>query len=157
LGWDNKEKIAILRRELTHLQHQQTENKKAIANKNSEIKKLGTYRDECQNLFSKYEKYDDIDWQSYANEIQEKIEQKEALEKTNKRIKQLQEQLSKVQADLKQLSDVDIFNKGQEIFNKKSEVGSIEQSVKNNKAIYEPFGDIDVSAFETQNPDLLHI
>ena len=30
LGWDNKEKIAVLKKELTNLQNQQTENKKAI-------------------------------------------------------------------------------------------------------------------------------
>jgi uncharacterized protein YPO0396 len=157
LGWDNKEKIAGLRRELTHLQNQQTENKKAIVNKNSEIKKLGAYRDECQNLFSKYEKYDDIDWQSYANEIQEKTEQKEALEKTNNRVKQLQEQLTKVQADLKQLSDVDIKNKDREIFQTEERQKSIDNTIKANRAIFEPFGNIDISAFETQNPDLLHI
>lgn len=157
LGWDNKEKIAVLRRELTHLQNQQTDNKKAIANKNAEIKKLGTYRDECQILFSKYEKYDDIDWKSYANELQEKTEQKEALEKANDRVKQLQEQLSKVQADLKQLSEVDIKNKDREIFQTEEKQKSINNIIRTNKVILEPFGNIDVSAFETQNLDLLNI
>lgn len=157
LGWDNKEKIAVLRKELTHLQNQQTENKKAIVNKNSEIKRLGTYRDECQNLFSKYEKYDDIDWQSYANEIQEKTEQKETLEKTNDRVKKLQEQLEKVQKDLKNLSEVNIKNKDREIFQTEEKQKNIERTIRDNQTIVAPFGDIDVSAFETQNPDLLHI
>ncbi|WP_268224509.1 ATP-binding protein [Sinomicrobium oceani] len=157
LGWDNKEKIMVLRKELTHLQNQQTENKKAIVNKNSEIKRLGTYRDECQNLFSKYEKYDDIDWQSYANEIQEKTKQKEALEKTNDRVKKLQEQLEKVQQDLENLSEVNIKNKDREIFQTEEKQKNIERTIKDNQTIVAPFGDIDVSAFETQNPDLLHI
>jgi len=157
LGWDNKEKIAGLRKELGNLQNQQTENKKAIADKNFDIKKLGIYRDECQNLFSKYEKYDDIDWQSYASELQEKTEQKEALEKTNDRVKQLQEQLKKVQSDLKQLSEVEIENKVIEKVKKQTEIDTVTQTVKNNKAIFEPLGTIDVSAFETQNPDLLDI
>lgn len=157
LGWDNKEKIKALTGELKKQQELQKENKTAITRKNTEIKNLGTFKDECHNLFSKFEKYDDIHWQSYANEIQEKTEQKEALEKTNDRVKELQEQLKKVKVDLKQLSEVDIFNKGQEIFSKKSEIGSIEQSVKNNKAIVEPFGDIDVSIFEIQNVELLNI
>lgn len=157
LGWDNKEKIAGLRKELGNLQNQQTENKKAISDKNSDIKKLGIYGDECQNLFSKYEKYDDIDWQSYASEIQEKTEQKEALEKTNDRVKQLQEQLKKVQSNLKQLSEVEIENKVIEKGNKQTEIDTVVQTVKNNKSIFEPLGTIDVSAFETQNPDLLNI
>lgn len=157
LGWDNKEKLSSLKKELINLQNQQTENKKAIANKNIEIKNLGIFKDECHNLFSKFEKYDDINWQSYANDIQEKTEQKEALEKTNDRVKKLQEQLKKVQADLKQLSDAQIFNKGQEIFNKKNEVATIEQSIRSNKSIYEPLGIVDVSMFEKQHSDLLNI
>ncbi|MCA5004950.1 ATP-binding protein [Sphingobacterium bovistauri] len=157
LGWDNKEKIAVLKKELNTLQNQQSENKKAISNKNIEIKNLGSFRDECHNLFSKFDKYDDINWQFYANEIQEKTEQKEGLEKTNDRVKQLQEQLKKVQTNLKQLVEVDIFNKGQEIFTKKNEIKNIEQSVKSNKDIIEPFGDIDVIIFEVQNSNLLNI
>jgi uncharacterized protein YPO0396 len=157
LGWDNKEKLASLKKELINLQTQQNKNKKAIANKNIEIKNLGLFKDECLNLFSKFEKYDDINWQSYANEIQEKTEQKEALEKTNNRVKQLQEDLKKVQDTLKQLSDVQIFNKGQEIFTTKNEVDTIEQSSRINKSIYEPMGIVDVSMFEKQHPDLLII
>ena len=133
LGWDNKEKLSSLKKELINLQNQQTENKKAIANKNIEIKNLGIFKDECHNLFSKFDKYDDVNWQSYANEIQEKTEQKEALEKTNDRVKKLQEQLGKVQSDLKQLSDVEIFNKGQEIFNKKNSIDDIEKGISENK------------------------
>lgn len=157
IGWDNKEKIAVLKKELNSLQNQQSENKKAISKKNIEIRNLGSFRDECHNLFSKFDKYDDINWQLYVNEIQEKTEQKEGLEKTNDRVKQLQEQLKKVQTDLKQLSEVDIFNKGQEIFNKNNEIENIGQSVKNNKSIIELFGDIDLMAFEGQNSDLLNI
>jgi len=118
LGWDNKEKIAALKKELTNLQNQQTDNRKAITSKNSEIKNLGMFKDECHNLFSKFDKYDDINWQIYAQDILEKEKQKTDLEKTNDRVKKLQEQLSKVQANLKQVSDVDIFNKSQDIFTK---------------------------------------
>jgi uncharacterized protein YPO0396 len=157
LGWDNKEKIATFKKELINLQNQQTEKKKAITSKNTEIKNLGTFRDECHNLFSKFEKYDDINWQFYANEIQEKTEQKEALEKTNHRIKQLQEQLEKVQKDLKQLSEVDIANKNRKIFQTEEKQKGIDKSIKDNKTIVEPFGNVDTSTFESQTPDLLNI
>lgn len=157
LGWDNKEKITALKKELTNLQSQQTENKKSITSKNDEIKKLGTFKDECHNLFSKFEKYDDINWQTYANEIQEKTEQKEALEKTNDRVKQLQEQLKKVQDKLKQLSKVDIENKVIAKGKKQTDIDTVAQTVKNNKAIFEPLGNIDTSEFKSQNIDLLNI
>lgn len=157
LGWENREKIAILRRELAHLQIQQTENKRAISTKNSEIKELNTFKDECHNLFSKFDKYDDIYWQLYAREIQEKSEQKESLEKTNDRVKQLQEQLKKVHVDLNKLSEVEIENKVIEKGKKQTELVTITQTIKNNKAIFEPWGTINVSAFEEQNPGLLGI
>lgn len=157
LGWDNKEKIAGLRRELIELQTQQKENKTAINDKSSEIKNLGTFRDQCHNLFSKFDKYDDIDWQSYAIEIQEKTEQKEALEKTNDRVKKLQEHLKKVQDDLKHLSDFDIKNKDRTIFQTEENQKSIEQSINNNKSIYEPLGDVDITAFEENNSHLLNL
>lgn len=157
LGWDNREKILALKKELINLQNQQTENKKSIASKHIEIRNLGTFKEECHNLFSKFEKYDDINWQLYANELQEKTEQKNKLEKTNNRVKQLQEDLKKVQDTLKQVSDVQIFDKSQEIFTKSNEVATLEVSIMSNKSIYEPLGVVDVSMFETQNADVLHI
>lgn len=161
LGWDNKEKIAGLKSDLINLQSQQKENGKfivAITNKeNGTLRKLDDFKQDCHDLFSKYEKYDDIDWQTYAKQIQIKTEQKEALEKTNDRVKMLQEQLEIVQADLKQLSEVDIENKVIEKGKKQTEIESITKTVNSNKAVFEPLGHIDVSEFEKQNQDLLSI
>ncbi len=161
LGWDNKEKIAGLKDELKKQQEHQKENLKlisAITNKeNGTLKRMGDFRDNAHNLFSKFEKYDDINWQSYANEIQEKSEQKNALEETNYRLKQLQEQLSKVKANLKQVSEVDIKNKDREIFQTEQTQKDIEETIRKNKDIYEALGMIDLSSFEKQNPDLSEV
>ncbi len=156
LGWDNKEKLSSLKKELANLQTQQTENIKAIGNKNAQIKKLDNFKDECHNLFSKYEKYDDINWQLYAREIQEKTEQKDKLEKTNNRVKQLQEDLRKVQADLK-LSEQTITNKSREIYQVEVNEKNIINTIQGNKSIYEPLGYVDVSLFEKLNPILQNI
>lgn len=157
LGWDNKEKIAALKKELTNLQNQQTDNRKAITSKNIDIKNLGIFRDECHNLFSKFDKYDDINWQVYAQDIIEKEKQKTDLEKTNDRVKKLQEQLSQVQANLKQVSEVEIKNKDREIFQTEAKQKDIEETIRKNNDIYEPLGMIDLSSFEKQNPDLSHV
>lgn len=157
LGWDNKEKIAALKKDLTNLQNQQTENKRAITNKHTELKNLGVFRDKCQDLFSKYEKYDEINWQSYASDIQEKTEQKESLEKTNDKVKLLQEQLGKVQADLKQLSEVIIKNKDREIFQTEEKQKGIKKTIQDSSAISEPLGNIEISSFEKQYPNLLDV
>lgn len=157
LGWDNKEKIAALKKELINLQIQQTENRKAITSKNTEIRTLGIYKEECHNLFSRFEKFDDVNWQSYAKEIQEKTDQKNKLEKTNDRVKQLQEDLRKVQENLKQLSEVTIFNKGQDIFNKKKNIEDIEKGILENKKTIQIIGTINIAEFEKNHFEILNI
>ena len=157
LGWNNKEKMIVLRAELKSLQDQQKENRQAIANKKKEIDKLNVYKDDCNDLFSNFKKYEEIDWQTYANVIQEKTEEKEALEQTNDRVNELQKQLAKVRADLKQLQEGDIENKRDEITERKYQKESIEKKLQNNRDIFEPLKHIDVSAFEAHNPHLVEI
>lgn len=157
LGWDNKEKISTLKKELTNLQNQQTDNRKAITSKNSEIKNLGIFRDECHNLFSKFDKYDDINWQIYAQDILEKEKQKTDLEKTNDRVKKLQEQLNNVQINLKRVSDVDIFNKSQEIFRKGKDIEIIEGEIEGNEKTIQITGITDIVEFENTNLEILNI
>lgn len=50
-----------------------------------------------------FEKFDDIDWQSYSIRINEKKEEKKQLESTNDRVKTLQEQLEKVKLRIKDI------------------------------------------------------
>ncbi len=157
LGWDNKEKIKALTVELRKQQDLQKENKTAVIEKNSEIRKLNIYRDECHNLFTKFDKYDDINWQFYAQEIQEKERRRTDLEKANDRVKKLQEQLDKVQKDLAKLSDVDIKTKDRAIFQIEEVQNHIVKTIQANKSIIEPLGNIEISLFEAQNPDLLNI
>jgi uncharacterized protein YPO0396 len=157
LGWDNKEKVAALKKELINLQNQQTENRKTITSKNSEIKHLGIYRDECHNLFSKFDKYDDINWQIYAQEILEKEKQKTDLEKTNDRVQKLQEQLSNVQSNLKNVSDVNIFNKSQEIFKKEKDIEIINGEIDANAKTIQITGITDIVEFEKTNLEIIKI
>ena len=157
LGWDNKEKIAALKQELKNLQLDQKTNLEAIKSSKAQLKSLGFFKDDCQYLFSQYTQYDDINWQSYANNIQEKSEQKEALEKTNDRVKKLQEQLETVQKELQELSDVTISNKNENIFRKRQENEQIANFVKQNQELLSSVVKQDSSAFEQQNKDLLHI
>ena len=161
LGWDNKEKISGLKEELKKQQELQKENLKlisAITNKESgTLKKLGDFKDNAHNLFSMFGKYDDINWQTYAQEILEKEKQKTNLEKTNNRVKLLQEQLKIIQVDLKKLTEIDIINKSEDIFKKRQQIEVVENDIKNNKAVLKLLGSIDISEFENQNTNLLEI
>lgn len=155
LGWDNKEKIAMLRQELNRLQSQQKENNEAIRHSHIKIGELNEWKDECHNLFSRFHHFEDINWQSPAGEIQEKSRQKEALEKQNDKIRLLKEELEKVQSELRHLTDVKIKNTDREVYRTEDDLGKIENSIKECSRVVEESGAVDVSEFEARYPDLM--
>jgi uncharacterized protein YPO0396 len=157
LGWDNKEKISNLKRDLISIQESQFSNRKGLTKNNELIKQFGALRDDCFSLFSNYTKYDDIDWQTYANEIQEKEVVKKALEATNNRVKALQEQLTKVQTDLKQLIEVHIKNKDKAIFQlEEVKIKEVITYLELNQKLLHSVGKQNTTEFENANPEILN-
>lgn len=155
LGWDNKEKITNLKKDLITIQTSQVTNKKALTAINTLIKVLGSLKEDCFSIYSTYTKYDDIDWQNYANQIQEKEDAKKALEATNDRVKALQEQLSKVRESLTILTDTDIKNKNKEIFQLEEVViKGIIGDLEINQKLLDSIGNKDTSEFELLNLEL---
>jgi uncharacterized protein YPO0396 len=158
LGWDNKEKIANLKKDLIAIQSSQVTNKKAITSINNLIKALGALKEDCFSIYSTYTKYDDIDWQTYANQIQEKEEAKKTLEATNNRVKALQDQLTKVRESLTLLTDTNIKNKNKEIFQLEEVViKGIISDLEFNQKLLDSIGNKDTSEFEMLNLELLKV
>lgn len=104
LGWDNHEKIAELRGAYEELVNQQKSKKEELKRLDAQKKELEAQKEAFHDLF-KYEKYDEIDWQSYAQIIQKKYEQKKQLEETNDRVKELQKQLEGVKESLDKIEE----------------------------------------------------
>ena len=154
LGWDNKEKIRLLQNELKSLQEKEKLAQTEILQIEQAIKILESQKESFADLFKQFTKFDDIDWKTFAEQIQEKEEQKTVLEKTNNRVQALQRQLEEVQGKLKQLSDVFLQNKEREIFQLESEIQGLQMEIVENKTIIEPLGYIDTSDFISQNPTL---
>jgi uncharacterized protein YPO0396 len=154
LGWDNKEKIRLLQNELKSLQEKEKLAQTDIRQVDQAIKTLESQKESFADLFKQFTKFDDIDWKTFAEQIQEKEEQKTVLEKTNNRVQALQRQLEEVQGKLKQLSDVLLQNKEREIFQLESEIQGLQMEIVENKTIIEPLGYIDTSDFISQNPTL---
>jgi uncharacterized protein YPO0396 len=154
LGWDNKEKIRLLQNELKNLQEKEKLAQTDIRQVEQAIKTLESQKESFADLFKQFTKFDDIDWKTFAEQIQEKEEQKTVLEKTNNRVQALQRQLEEVQGKLKQLSDVFLQNKEREIFQLESEIQGLQMEIVENKTIIEPLGYIDTSDFISQNPTL---
>jgi uncharacterized protein YPO0396 len=100
LGWDNKEKIKLVRETLKELD-------KNIKDKDEEIKKLNKRQERLEKeqkdiiTFNRFENYSEINWQPILLEIQSLEKRKEELEKTNDRVKLLKTQLKELQIKIK--------------------------------------------------------
>ena len=153
LGWDNREKIAAIKKEYEALCNQLTAmNKELVAldHKRKETEE----RKETFSYLLNFEKFDAIDWQSYSIRINEKKEEKKQLESTNDRIKTLQQQLEnvKLKLDAIEKDNADLYKK----------LGTLEQeqnvTVKRcneNAEALALMHAVDVEAFENSNPDFL--
>lgn len=153
LGWDNREKIAAIKKEYDNLCSQ-------LTIKNNEIKELNNKRKETEErkeTFSRlldFEKFDDIDWQSYSIRINEKNEEKKQLESTNDRVKTLQEQLEKVK---QRITDIETQNQ-----NLSRQQGKLDKDKKDteercsdNTNALASMNPVDVDEFENNHSELL--
>ena len=100
LGWDNKEKIKLVREVLKELD-------KNIKEKVEEIRKLNKRQERLEKeqkdiiTFHQFENYSEIDWKPTLLEIQLLEKRKEELEKTNDKVKALKIQLEELQKRIK--------------------------------------------------------
>lgn len=157
LGWENKDKIKFIQNDIRNLHDKEKSALEENRRIEQSIKAVENQKDAFNDLFKLFTHYDDIDWQTYAKQIQEKEEQKSVLEKTNNRVQALQKQLQDVEATLTRLSEVEINNKNREIFEIQSEIKKIEDELKENKLIVEPFGQINAEEFEKRFPEIINV
>lgn len=156
LGWDNKEKIAMLQAEVRRLQQDEKEAVTKVRRIEEDIENAQEKRETYSKLFDKYDKFDDIDWRSYALVIQQKEEQKRQLEETNDKVKVLQGQLKGVRKELGVLEEMS--NKA---IGNKALLEKREEELKNQRddcvSAVAQIGVVDTDAFELQHTDLLNV
>ena len=158
LGWDNKEKIAAIRELVKRLQ---TKQKDAIQKKReieAKITEVGKRKDNFNDIFKLFTRFEEINWEETARTIQEKKEEKEKLEAANNKVKELQEQLQKVLTTLKALENVTIKSKDREIYQiEQVELVAANKRLKEAQSILNATGVVDASSFEERNPEVLGI
>ena len=157
LGWDNKEKISLLKNEVRKSQEDEKTATKAVRSIEQNIKGIDSRKEAFSELIKVYTKYDDIDWETFALEIQDKESRKGILEKTNDRVKELQKQLEEIQRKLTNLMDVEIDGKKEDIYNLRNKVESISSGLKESKTMIDPFGKRDTTSFEEKHQHLLDV
>lgn len=158
LGWDNKEKIASIRAIVKDLQEQQRQNKDDIRRIETENKIIDARRLCFHDIFEKFTKYEEINWEETAYAIQEKEEKKKELEATNNKVKALEEQLNGVKKELDILENTTIKAKDREIY-RIEQVDLIEarKRVSDNAPVIDACGTIDTSVFEEHNRQVLDV
>ena len=155
LGWDNREKIAELKKEYEDLVNQQKSKKEELRSLDAKKKELETQKEAYHDLF-KFEKFDDIDWQSYAQIIQKKNEKKQQLEETNDQVKELQKQLDAVKDSLDKIEKQNNDTIGNKVLleNRQKE---ITEKYKANAQALALMEIIDTQKFETNHAEVLTV
>ena len=146
----------MLQAEVRQLQQEEKMTAAKVRKLEEDIKNAQKKRETYLTLFSKYDKFDDIDWQSCVLVIQQKQEQKRQLEEANNRVKILQEQLAGVRKEIGLLDD-----ENNEAIKKKTLSENRENKLKerrneSNSALAQ-IGVVDTDTFESQHTDLLNV
>ncbi|MEQ8239940.1 MAG: SbcC/MukB-like Walker B domain-containing protein [Cyclobacteriaceae bacterium] len=157
LGWDNKEKISLLKNEVRKLQEDEQSATKKVRSIEQNIKAIDKQKEEFSDLFKLFTKFDDIDWETFALEIQDKESQKSTLEKTNNRVKELQNQLTEVQERLTNLTNIEIGSKNREIYDQEANIKLIREGLEKSRVLIDPLGERDTKSFELKYPNLSEV
>lgn len=130
LGWDNQEKISLLKKRFNTRQEDQTNNKAKIDRANEKIEQFKQHQANCNKLIDKYEQFDDIDWQNDAKQIEDLKRQLEVLKQANDRIAALQQQLADVETKLSTLRNTSINDAQREIFTVENRIQEISSQIE---------------------------
>ncbi|QPF34886.1 hypothetical protein H0S57_16020 [Acinetobacter johnsonii] len=152
LGWDNQEKISLLKKRFNTLQVDQSQNKTKIDQTNEKIEQLKQHQANCNKLIDKYEQFDDIDWQNDAKQIEELKRQLEILKQANDRIAALQQQLADVETKLTTLRDTSINNTQREIFTVENRIKEISSQIEKEQQSLSPSITLDTASFVEAYP-----
>lgn len=157
LGWDNKEKIAAIRALVIALHAEQSDNADAIAAIKLKIDNIGKRQENFDDILKLFKTYEEINWSVVATEIQQKTEQKDALEKSNDKVKTLSAQLERVQKDLSVLERETITEKVKAIGQTEDKIKAVQKTHDDNANIILPLGDQDTSEFEQEYTNILDV
>ena len=158
LGWDNKEKITAIRALVRELQVQQKQNKEVVQRIGNELKVIEARKLCFHDIFDKFTKFEDINWEETARLIQVKEDEKKKLEATNDKVKALQEQLESVRSALRKIEEETIVAKNSEIFQvEKVDIAEASNRLSANTELLAKLGDVDISTFEETSAKWLDV
>lgn len=158
LGWDNKEKIGLLKKELELLQVQQQKNLELLKKLSNGLSDIDLKKEKLSSFLSLYQSFDDINWAVFATEIQQKAAMKQSLEKANDKNRVLKDQL-KVVKGLLAANAQGLEVKNKQKYKQEDKLEDLQLELDGHKTTLEMFRDkqIDVATFESAHPQLQEI
>jgi uncharacterized protein YPO0396 len=158
LGWDNKEKITLLKSELSILQGQQTANQNSIGRASAAIKKIDELKKNYYKLCVDYKEFEEIDWEVHALDIQQKRTAIQNLEKANDKIIELQSQLESAKQSLVTIEEKKDKN-GKLRYQMDGNITNVEAELRELQTTIFLLRDNqpDTSDFEMENQELLKV
>jgi len=158
LGWDNKEKITLLKSELSILQGQQTANQNSIGKASAAIKKIDELKKNYYKLCVDYKEFEEIDWEVHALDIQQKRTAIQNLEKANDKIIELQSQLESAKQSLVTIEEKKDKN-GKLRYQMDGNITNVEAELRELQTTIFLLRDNqpDTSDFEMENQELLKV
>lgn len=145
LGWDNKEKIKLTRTLLKEIDTRMKESEKRKKEHDKRKERISKERDAVTSFLA-YERFDEINWEEQALEIQRLEKQLSELEKTNDRVNALKKQLTELQ------QRINVLDKSRDELNRK--MAKAEDRLEDNQAsllkcikMLEQFKDIDLTPY----------
>lgn len=158
LGWDNKEKMNLLKKELELLQDKQSASKQQVKAIEKVIQQIEVSKDKAAAFLSGYLSFEEINWSIFIDEIQQKQEQKQKLEKANDKNRELKDQLNLVKADLDK-TELEKDGKNREKYGLEGMISSLQKELVAYQQTVELIGNEPegVIAFEEEQPDLQNL
>jgi uncharacterized protein YPO0396 len=158
LGWDNKEKIGLLKKELELLQVQQQKNLELLKRLANGLSDIDLKKEKLSSFLSLYQTFDDINWAVFATEIQQKATMKQSLEKANDKNRVLKDQLTVVKGLLAANGQA-LEVKNKQKYKQEDKLEDLQLELDGHKTTLDMFRDkqIDVATFEAAHPQLKEI
>lgn len=156
LGWDNQNKVKLLREKVEELNKVESAALEKIDNLDDTLSENKTKRDQYFNFTNLFKKFDDINWELYVETIQSKKDKIDEINSSNDILKTLQNQLTKIEEAILDEEDKQDDRKATKTNNKTLKSKAKERQEANEKLLanFEE-NDIDSRKFEESYPQIL--
>lgn len=142
LGWDNKDKLRIIRQKLQQLDMEIKAQNNVIEKARTSVKDLNSER-EWMNRLLNFDKFSEIDWKSVVIQIQGLSNEKTELLKSSNNLQRLDKQLKAAQKQSKEKQQMNEEIIGT-IANLKRDVSEYERKIEENNAVLKAYENVDL-------------